>query len=485
MNNINSKVVTKVKHPVKIMQFGEGNFLRAFVDWIVDEMNKKANFNAGVVVVQPMPFGRCKELQEADGLYTLYLQGLNNGQVVKQHQVIDCLEECLNPFEQYDGYLEYAKSEDLEYVISNTTEAGIAFDPNDTDFSKTPNSFPGKLLAFLKARYDHFNGDASKGLEIIPCELIDHNGDTLKEILIKLANHIGMDTEFVNWVANANRYYNTLVDRIVPGYPRGEAEELWKQLGYIDNNMVVGEFFHLWVIDGEHVKELEKKMPTKEAGLNVLFVESIKPYKERKVKILNGSHTCLVPVSYLSGIDTVRETIEDKQLNKFVLDFIFNEVVPTINIPREQMDSYANSVLERYGNPFVRHELMSIALNSVTKYKTRILPTVLQNLNDLKHFPDHALFSLAALITFYRGLRGEETIRLADDQWALDMFKELWANFDGSKEACKNIANHVLSLESHWEVNLTQFEGVLDYVSECLYEITSTSMREALAKMVK
>ena len=485
MNNINSKVVTKVKHPVKIMQFGEGNFLRAFVDWIVDEMNKKANFNAGVVVVQPMPFGRVKELSEADGLYTLYLQGINNGETVKSHQVIDCLEECLNPFEQYDRYLEYAKSEELEYIVSNTTEAGIASDPNDTDLSKTPNSFPGKLLAFLKARYDHFNGDASKGLEIIPCELIDHNGDTLKEILIKLANQIGMDTEFVNWVANANRYYNTLVDRIVPGYPRGEAEELWKQLGYIDNNMVVGEIFHLWVIDGEHVKELEKKMPTKEAGLNVLFVESIKPYKERKVKILNGSHTCLVPVSYLSGIDTVRETIEDKQLNKFVLDFIFNEVVPTINIPREQMDSYANSVLERYGNPFVRHELMSIALNSVTKYKTRILPTVLQNLNDLHHFPDHALFSLAALITFYRGLRGEETIRLADDQWALDMFKELWANFDGSKEACKNIANHVLSLESHWEVNLTQFEGVLDYVSECLYEITSTSMREALAKMVK
>jgi tagaturonate reductase len=294
-----------------------------------------------------------------------------------------------------------------------------------------------------------------------------------------------MDADFINWVENANRYYNTLVDRIVPGYPRGEAEELWKQLGYIDNNMVVGEIFHLWVIDGEHVKELEKKLPTKEAGLNVLFVESIKPYKERKVKILNGSHTCLVPVSYLSGIDTVRETIEDKQLNKFVLDFIFNEVVPTINIPREQMDSYANSVLERYGNPFVRHELMSIALNSVTKYKTRILPSVLQNLNDLNHFPDHALFSLASLIVFYRGVRGEETIRLADDQWALDMFKELWANFDGSKEACHRIASHVLGLEKHWEVDLTKFEGVLDYVSECIYEITSTSMREALAKMVK
>lgn len=485
VENISSKIVNKVKHPVKIMQFGEGNFLRAFIDWIVDSMNKKANFNAGVVVVQPMPFGRVKELSEADGLYTLYLQGINNGQTVKTHQVIDCLEDFINPFTEYQKYLDYAKSEDLEYIISNTTEAGIAFDPNDTDFTKTPNSFPGKLLAFLKVRYDYFKGDSSKGLEIIPCELIDHNGDTLKDTLVELANHNHMDAKFIEWVKNANRYYNTLVDRIVPGYPRNEDKELWNQLGYIDQNMVVGEIFHLWVIDGKTVKDLEKKLPTQKAGLNVLFVDSIKPYKERKVKILNGSHTCLVPVSYLSGIDTVRETIEDKQLNRFVLDFIFNEVVPTINIPRDQMDSYANSVLERYGNPFVRHELMSIALNSVTKYKTRILPTVLQNLENLKHFPNHALFSLAALIVFYRGKRGEEDIKLADDAWALDIFKNLWKDFDGSRATCKLIASHILGLKKHWEVDLTKYDGVLDYVTDCLYEITSTSMREALEKMVK
>ena len=485
MENISSKVVNKVAHPVKVMQFGEGNFLRAFVDWIIDEMNKKANFNAGVVVVQPMPFGRCKELAEADGLYTLYLQGKNNGEVVKQHQVIDCLEDFINPFEAYDKYLEYAKSTDLEYIISNTTEAGIAFDENDTDLTKCPNSFPGKLLAFLKARYDFFNGDASKGLEIIPCELIDHNGDTLKEILVKLANHLGMDEKFVAWLENANRYYNTLVDRIVPGYPRNEASQLWEELGYVDQNMVVGEIFHLWCIDGEHVRELEKKLPTKEAGLNVLFVDSIKPYKERKVKILNGSHTCLVPVSYLAGIDAVRQTIEDPQLGIFVREFIFDEVVPTINIPKDQMVSFGNSVLERYENPFVHHLLMSIALNSVTKYKTRILPTVLQNINDLNNLPKHALFGLASLIVFYRGKRGEEDIALADDQWALDMFKELWTGFDGSKEAVNKIVNHVLSLESHWDVDLTKLPGVEEFVSEAVYEITSTSVREALQKLVK
>lgn len=484
MENISKKVVAKTTHPVKVIQFGEGNFLRAFCDWIIDEMNKKANFNAGVVVVQPMPFGRCKELAQADGLYTLYLQGKNNGEVVKQHQVIDCLEDFINPYEEYEKYLEYAKTEDLEYVISNTTEAGIAFDANDTDFSKCPNSFPGKLLSFLKVRYDHFNGDCSKGLEIIPCELIDHNGDTLKEILVKLANHLNMDEAFVNWVANCNRYYNTLVDRIVPGYPRANAEELWAELGYRDDNMVVGEIFHLWCIDGEHVYELEKKLPTKEAGLNVLFVDSIKPYKERKVKILNGSHTCLVPVSYLSGIDTVRETIEDAQLGEFVKSFMMEEVVPTIAIPYDQMVSYCNSVLERYENPFVRHLLMSIALNSVTKYKTRILPSVLQNINDLNKLPKRALFGLAALIVFYRGVRGNETIALADDQWALDMFKELWADFDGSKETCKKIVSHVLGLESHWEVNLAANNEILEFVTDAVYEITSTSVRDALVKLI-
>ncbi len=485
MENLSSKILKKEKHPVKIMQFGEGNFLRAFVDWIIDAMNKKANFNAGVVVVQPMPFGRVKELAENDGLYTLYLQGIQDGKTVKTHQVIDCLEDFINPFEQYDKYLDYAKSTDLEYIVSNTTEAGIAFDPTDTDFSVTPKSFPGKLLAFLKARYDYFHGDLSKGLEIIPCELIDHNGDTLKETLVKLACHLQMDPAFISWVEEANRYYNTLVDRIVPGYPRNEDKELWQQLGYQDQNMVVGEVFHLWVIDGKTVRSLEQKLPTKQAGLNVLFVDSIKPYKERKVKILNGSHTCLVPVSYLCGIDTVRETIEDQQLNKFVLDFIFHEVVPTIDIPKEQMDSYAYSVLERYGNPFVRHELMSIALNSVTKYKTRILPTVLQNLEQLNHFPDHALFSLAALILFYRGKRQQEDIKLADDPWALEMFGQLWGDFDGTKDSCRRIVHHVLSLKSHWETDLTLFAGVEDYVSDCLYEMTTTSMREALAKMVK
>ncbi len=482
MEKLTKEIYAKKERKVKILQFGEGNFLRAFVDWIVKTMNDKGVFDGSVCVVQPMPFGRVEDLKVQDGLYTLILQGRQNGQDVRNVEVIDCLDDFINPFTEYDKYLSYAKSTDLEFIISNTTEAGIAFDPTDTDLSVTPKSYPGKLLAFLKARYDFFKGDKKAGLDIIPCELIDYNGDTLKEVLVKLAEHLNMDKDFIKWVSTANRYYNTLVDRIVPGYPRGEEEKLWQEFGYVDNNMVVGEIFHLWVIQGP--KGLEKKLRAPEAGLDVLFVDNIKPYKERKVKILNGSHTCLVPVSYLSGIDTVRETIEDPQLGKFVKEFIFDEVVPTIDIPKDQMISFSNSVLERYSNPYVRHELMSIALNSITKFKTRVLPTILENINDLNHFPTHALFSLAALMVFYRGKRGDANINLQDDPKFIELFKTLWDEYDNTLEGARKLVSKVLGLEEHWEVNLNSLDGVTDFVTNCLYQMVNNPMRDVLLAKV-
>ncbi len=486
-----NEVEKKVVRPVKVMQFGEGNFLRAFVDWIINSVNKAGSFDGGVVVVQPMPFGRVKELNEADDLYTLYLQGLQDGKAVRVHEVIKTIQDALNPFEEYDKYLKYAESDDLQVVISNTTEAGIAFDPNDTDFSKCPNSYPGKLLAFLKRRYDA----GKKGLYIIPCELIDHNGATLKEVLVKLANHLNMDAKFVKWVAEDNKYFNTLVDRIVPGYPRDNAVEFQQDLGYQDQNMVVGEIFHLWCIDAQTVEdknvqkknleELKNLLGTEKAGLNVLFVDSIVPYKQRKVKILNGSHTTLVPVSYLAGIDAVRETIEDEQLGKWVKEFIFDEVIPTIDIPHNQMVDYSNSVLERYMNPYVHHLLMSIALNSSTKYKERVLPSVLQNIKNLNKLPKHALFSLAALMVFYRGTRLSDgnKIDIQDTNTAwLELLAKLWADYANNKDA-KALVTAVLGYEAHWGVNLNEFEGVTEFVTKSLEAILTFGIREAIKKL--
>lgn len=490
INAVNKKEVK----PVKIMQFGEGNFLRAFIDWIVNSVNKATDFNAGVVVVQPMPFGRCKELEEADGLYTLYLQGLQDGKAVRVHEVIKCLQDFINPFEQYNKYLDYALSDDLEMIISNTTEAGIAFDPEDTDFTKCPKSYPGKLLAFLEKRYNA----GKKGLCIIPCELIDHNGATLREVLIKLANHNHMDPKFIKWIETDNKFYNTLVDRIVPGYPRNDAEAFQLDLGYQDQNMVVGEIFHLWCIDAQTVEDqkeakanlefLKSILPTEKAGLNVLFVDSIVPYKQRKVKILNGSHTTLVPVSYLAGIDAVKETIEDPELGKFVREFIFDEVIPTIDIPHDQMVAYSNSVLERYMNPYVHHLLMSIALNSSTKYKERVLPSVLQYIERKKALPKHALFSLAALMVFYRGTRLSDgsAIKIEDTNTAfVELLKNLWNEFDGSHEGATKLVSTVLGLENHWGVDLNKIDGVTDYVTSALEAILANPMRKAIEKIVK
>ena len=486
-----NEVEKKVVRPVKVMQFGEGNFLRAFVDWIINSVNKAGSFDGGVVVVQPMPFGRVKELNEADDLYTLYLQGLQDGKAVRVHEVIKTIQDALNPFEEYDKYLKYAESDDLQVVISNTTEAGIAFDPNDTDFSKCPNSYPGKLLAFLKRRYDA----GKKGLYIIPCELIDHNGATLKEVLVKLANHLNMDAKFVKWVEEENKYFNTLVDRIVPGYPRDNAAQFQQDLGYQDQNMVVGEIFHLWCIDAQTVEdknvqkknleELKNLLGTEKAGLNVLFVDSIVPYKQRKVKILNGSHTTLVPVSYLAGIDAVRETIEDEQLGKWVKEFIFDEVIPTIDIPHNQMVDYSNSVLERYMNPYVHHLLMSIALNSSTKYKERVLPSVLQNIKNLNKLPKHALFSLAALMVFYRGTRLSDgnKIDIQDTNTAwLELLAKLWADYANNKDA-KALVTAVLGYSEHWGVNLNEFEGVTEFVTKSLEAILTFGIREAIKKL--
>jgi tagaturonate reductase len=312
-----------------------------------------------------------------------------------------------------------------------------------------------------------------------------------------------MNKDFINWIVTENKFYNTLVDRIVPGYPRNEANEFQLDLGYQDQNMVVGEIFHLWCIDAQTVEdkaqakknleELKKALPTEKAGLNVLFVDSIVPYKQRKVKILNGSHTALVPVSYLSGIDTVRETIEDNQLGKYVKDFIFDEVIPTIDIPHDQMVAYSNSVLERYMNPYVRHELMSIALNSVTKFKERDLPTVLQYIERTGKLPVHGLFSLAAIISFYKGERTINGIQIAlnDDPKFIEFFKNEWAKYDGTKGSARKIVEDTLSMQNaegtgyHWGQDLNKIAGVTDFVTEALYAQQTMPMRDAIKAIIK
>jgi tagaturonate reductase len=466
------------EYPERILQFGEGNFLRAFVDWQVDKMNKEADFNGSVVVVQPLENGLVEMLNEQDGLYTLYLQGLKEGKAVKEHSVINSISRSLNPYYQYEEYLKVAEKPELRFVISNTTEAGIAIDENDKLGDTCQKSYPGKLTAFLYRRFKTFNGDRSKGMIIIPCELIDRNGEKLKAAILKFAELWNLEDEFVTWINEANTFCCTLVDRIVPGYPRDNIEEIHKELGYEDSLVDVGEQFHLWVIEGP--QWIANELPFEKAGLNIKLVDDVTPYRTRKVRILNGAHTALVPVAYLYGLDTVGNSVADEIIGKFLRGVIYDEIIPTLDLPEDELKYFANAVLERFMNPFVNHYLMSIALNSMSKFETRDLPSLLEFAKRKGELPKKLVFSIAALIEFYKGKRGEEDIKLADDKDTLDLYKELWINCDGSEEAYKNLVTAVLAYEVNWKMNLNEINGLTDAVTENLIKIEKLGIKEAL-----
>ena len=476
MNDLNRKNHPAKDRPIKVLQFGEGNFLRAFVDWILQDLNDKGVINADVAVVQPTPRGRVRELEKQDGLYTVCLEGIDGGEKVQSRRIIDVLKDFIDPYTEYDKYLDCAKSTDLEIIVSNTTEAGIALDKTDTDFSSCPKSFPGKLLAFLKARYDHFGGDASKGLAIVPCELIDHNGDELKRILTELAKINGMDESFISWLNTANHYTNTLVDRIVPGYPKDKAAQICEEEGYNDTSIVKGEVFHLWVLQKEPF--VYEKLPADKSGLNVIFTDDITPYKQRKVKILNGSHTSMVPIAYLCGIDTVREAVTDPDVGRFIGELVNSEIKPTIDLPADEMDAFANSVIERFMNPFIRHELMSIALNSTTKFRTRLLPSYNDYRAKFGKSPKHILFAFAALVVFFRGTRGDEDIELKDDAEYLEFWKDVRKLSDPA-----DMAKKALSASDIWQQDLDEDDNaalVAGYITDMLND----GMRSALKKFL-
>jgi tagaturonate reductase len=467
------------EYPEKVLQFGEGNFLRCFVDWMFHQLNKKAGFNGSVVVVQPIDKGMVNMLNEQDGLYTIYLRGLKNGKAESTHEVIDVISRGINAYENFDVYLKTAEQPEMRFVISNTTEAGISFDDSDKSTDTPPNSFPAKLAVWLYHRYKTFNGDGSKGLHIIPCELIEKNADNLKKIILQLAAKWKFENGFLDWLNTACTFNNTLVDRIVPGYPRERIGEITGELGYEDKQVVEGEPFHLWVIEGSDA--LQKELPFPSIGLDVLYVKDITPYRTRKVRILNGAHTALVPVAYLYGIDTVRESVEDTVIGKFLRDTIFEEIIPTLDLPKEELERFANEVLDRFRNPYIKHLLMSISLNSWSKFETRVLPSLLEYKKRKGAIPRHLAFSLAATIAFYKGKRGEEVISLNDDAAAMELLKNAWASSDGSDVAIKQVVSAVLAYEKNWKQDLNKIEGLNDAVTKHLVNIEKHGVKKAIA----
>lgn len=450
--------------PVKVLQFGEGNFLRGFVNWIIDILNEKTDFNGSVQVVQPIEKGIIHLINQQDGLYHLLLNGIQDGEPTQQKRLISCISGAINPYDSYGDYLKLGENPDLKFIVSNTTEAGIAFDDRDKDFDSLPNSFPGKLTALLHHRYQYFKGAADKAPVVIPCELIDKNGEKLRETVLQYSQLWQLEEGFTQWVKEHIIFCNTLVDRIVPGFPRDNIKEIQQELGYEDNLVVKAEPFHLWVIEAP--ESVKADFPTDKAGLEVKFVKDLSPYRTRKVRILNGAHTTLVPVAYLRGLRTVREAVEDEQTGTYIRKAIFEEIIPTLDLPAEELEQFANAVIERFRNPFIHHELISIALNSVSKYKVRVLPSVLEYHKRKGTLPEKLLYALSALIVFYRSEWRGESIPLNDSADVLRFFESAW-----QEDNTARVVERILSNEDFWDTDLTKIDGLLEKVIEGVEEL--------------
>ena len=378
-----------MKRTERFIQFGEGGFLRGFADWMIQKINDEADFEGSVVVVQPIKDGLCDILTAQDCKYTHLVRGEEG----YESSVIDVISRCVKPYDDFDSYLALASQPELKYVISNTTESGIAFVDSDKDTDTPPSSFPAKVTLLLKKRFDL----GLSGFIFLPCELIDRNGDNLKKCILKYADLWGYADDFKAWVEKENVFTNTLVDRINTGYPKGEDIELT-----FDDKMVnTSEFFHLWVIETDY--DLEAELPFKKAGLNVILTpDALEKYRTRKVRILNGAHTSLVPYALLCGFDTVKSCVDDEKMNAYIRKCVFDEIIPTLDLPKDELISYANDVLVRFSNPYIKHYLSSIALNSVSKFKVRVLPSILEYKKRFGTYPETLIFAFKKLIEFYK-----------------------------------------------------------------------------------
>lgn len=458
----------KQTHPVKVLQFGDGNFMRGFMDWIIDILNEKTDFNGAVQLIRPLRNNKEVKHLEQDGLYHVAQRGLLNGKTISETRLITCVTDAIHPYLEFQRFLKAAENPDLQFIFSNTTEAGIVFNSQDNSVYSIPESFPGKLTLLLFQRFSHFNKDISKGLISIPCELIEKNGDALRTVILQYISHWNLPDEFKDWIIQHNTFCNTLVDRIVPGFPKDAATEIQQSLGYEDTQLVMAEPYHLLVIEAP--EKVRKLFPTDQAGLNVKFVPEITPYRIRKVRILNGAHTTLVPVAYLRGLQTVKESVNDPYVGEFLNRAIHEEIIPTLGLPNDELKQFASDTIERFQNPFIRHELMSIALNSISKFKVRILPTILEYEKRTGKLPERLLQSLAALIVFYKGNWKGESIPLKDSTDVLNFFKETW-----EANNPEGVVQKVLANGSFWGCDLNQIKGLTELVTRHVKDLITSN----------
>ena len=485
MNRLNASTSPAPARPVRVLQFGEGNFLRAFVDYMIDIANEKTDFNGAIALVKPIEMGTLfPAFKEQDYRYTVMLRGLVDGEPVELTRVVTSVADAVDCYRDYDHYAAYAKLDTLRFIVSNTTEAGIVLKEDDDFNACPPASYPGKLCKLLYERAEHFGYAEDKGLIILPVELIDDNGIELKKCVKTLAKIWNLGEKFENWLDSACVFTSTLVDRIVTGYPRGEAEAIWEKLGYEDNILVTAEPFGLWVIESD--KDIAKELPLPDCGLPVIYTDNQKPYKQRKVRILNGAHTSFVPAAFQCGYDFVLDAMNDPMIASFMQHTLYDEVIPTLSLPKDDLMSFAEAVTGRFRNPFIKHALLSICLNSVSKWRARCMPSLLGYVEKTGKLPERLTFSLASLMSLYRGGRQEggklicdrdgQPYELQDDAAVLAFFATT------SDQAPAEQVKAFVSNETFFGPELCKVPGLIESVTASLEDILARGMRTVMTE---
>lgn len=479
MNRLNYRTLKEIDSqdyilpsaPERVIQFGEGNFLRAFVDYFFDLANERGGFNGKIVVVTPNSGRNIPRFEAQDCLYTLYLRGVENGRTVEQRRLISVISRCLSGPDQFDEILKCALNPELQFVVSNTTEAGITFRDTDSLDAIGSAAYPGKLCRFLYERYSKCGMDNAPGFILMPCELIEHNGEALKERLIQYGRHWGFGEGFEAWLNEKNTFCSTLVDRIVPGFPKEDAARYNAENGYEDDLLDTAEPFGFWAIEGDEA--INEILPFRRAGLPILVTPDISFYKQRKVACLNGGHTSMTCAALLCGLETVGQCMEDEDVSQFLKSAVYNEIIPANSLPQDKLIEFSDSVMDRFRNPFVKHELMSITLNTTSKWTARVLPSLRGYIAAFHKLPKHLCFGFAANLEF--GVCGRFEVK--DDKEVLDFFA---AHKDDSiEELCAAYCGE----RAFWGEDLSDIDGFVDTLIANIRNIRALGAREALKQL--
>ncbi|MDR2771875.1 MAG: tagaturonate reductase [Elusimicrobiota bacterium] len=487
-----NEVVRKVwgNYPEKVLQIGDGNFLRAFVDWMIDEANEKGVYKGSVVVCSPLTGGKVDTLNAQNGIYTLVAQGLKNGKPTRVYRQITSISRALKIKNDFEAFLKIAQNPDLEIVVSNTTEAGIVYLPQNSATNNYPETFPAKMAMFLHKRYLSFNGDRNKGLIFLPCELNERNGELLKKCILQYSKDLKYEKDFFDWVENVNTFANTLVDRIVAGYPKDKEEiaSFQKELGYQDDLLVVSESYNSWIIEG--AKNLMQRLPLDKTSANIKQVDDISKYNTMKVRLLNGAHTALTPAAILDGSLFVLDAMGVEIFNDY-LRAVFDEIIPSLDLPQKDLRAFAANVIERFKNPYLKHSLLDISLNSCAKFNTRCLPSILEYCKQKSRPPKFLSFAFAAFIKFYQGKmidgvyqgtrENGQKYQIKDGAKVIEFFNDLWAKNPSAETAVRA----VLSNKSFWgDKDLTLVDGLAKTISISLEQINATSIKQTLNNLL-